>query len=58
MNRDDWEIEVDRLWDSINRLALEVRGITTEMAYIRKGITWLIILMAGSMGIDLTGVTA
>ncbi len=58
MNRDDWEIEVDRLWDAINGLALEVRGITTEMTYIRKGITWLIVLMAGSMGIDITGVVA
>jgi hypothetical protein len=54
----DWEQEVEKLWEAINGLALEVKGITVEMSYIRKGITWVIVLMAGSMGLDITGMVA
>jgi hypothetical protein len=53
---DEWKEEVEKLWSAVNELTIEIRGISTEMSYIRKGLTWVIILLAGSMGIDVSGV--
>ena len=47
-----WEKEVDRLWDAVNNLTNEISQITTEIQYMRKGLSWIIAILVASLGID------
>ena len=51
-----WKEEAEKLWQAVNDLTTEIRGISVEMGYIRKGLTWVILLLAAGTGIDVSGV--
>lgn len=53
---EEWKEEAEKLWQAVNDLTTEIRGISVEMGYIRKGLTWVILLLAAGTGIDVSGV--